>query len=410
LGCISRWDAELEPKKIVKDMNAEFYKILDSYAANSKKIAPPSSSLSAFVMLLLFLAFLCLTSCSHDLGPNSSLDDWKTSSPAAQNINPDTLANLAGRIEAGVYGEIHSLLIVRHGYLVYERYFRGYRADKIHPVYSVTKSVTSLLIGIASDRGEHGSLNQSLLSFFPEYRSIANMDSRKQAITLRDVLTMRAGFDWNEGIVPYGDPRNPTSQLASSNDWIKFMLDRPMSDAPGARFRYNSGCSVLLSGIIRNKTGSQAQEYAVAHLFRPLAITSFNWERGPQGISNTGWGLSLRPRDMAKIGLLCLNQGEYNGTRVLSQQWLNESTTAYSSLSRSFSYGYQWWLLPLEGVAGHTPQPNDIIIAWGWGDQFIFVIPHLDLVVVSTAGNYSGPLQDQAIDFVRRSIIKAVKN
>jgi hypothetical protein len=221
---------------------------------------------------------------------------------------------------------------------------------------------------------------------------------------------MRAGFDWNEGIVPYGDPRNPTSQLASSNDWIKFMLDRPMSDAPGARFRYNSGCSVLLSGIIRNKTGSQAQEYAVAHLFRPLAITSFNWERGPQGISNTGWGLSLRPRDMAKIGLLCLNQGEYNGTRVLSQQWLNESTTAYSSLSRSFSYGYQWWLLPLEGVAGHTPQPNDIKIAWGWGDQFIFIIPYLDMIVVSTAGNYSGPLEDQAIDFVRTSIVKAVRN
>lgn len=391
-------------------MKEKFYNRLGCKAANSQRVAPPSKQLSALMMLPFVLPLLCFVSCSHDLDPNSSLDDWKLSSPAAQNLNPDTLANLAGRIEAGVYGEIHSLLIVRHGYLVYERYFRGYRADKIHPLYSVTKSVTSLLIGIASDRGELGSLNQSLLSFFPEYRSIVNVDSRKQAITLKDVLTMRAGFDWNEGAYPYGDPRNPTSQLASSSDWIKFMLDRPMSDAPGTRFRYNSGCSVLLSGIIRNKTGNQARDYAVAHLFRPLAITSFNWERGGQGISNTGWGLSLRPRDMAKIGLLCLNQGEYNGTRVLSQQWLNESTTAFVSLSSSFSYGYQWWLLPLEGVAGHTPQSNDIIIAWGWGDQFIFIIPYLDMVVVSTAGNYSGPVQDQAIAFVRRSIVKAVRN
>jgi len=383
-------------------------RFINSNAANVMRMPLCSRPLGVLVLLSLVLVLLGFVSCSHDLGPNNSLDDWRISSPETQNINADTLANLAGRIEAGVYGEIHSLLLVRHGYLVYERYFRGYRIDRIHPVYSVTKSVTSLLIGIASDRGELGALSQSLLSCFPEYRSIANVDARKQAITLKEVLTMRAGFDWNEGIVPYGDPRNPTSQLAGSSDWIKFMLDRPMSDAPGTRFRYNSGCSVLLSGIIRNKTGKQAQEYAVAHLFRPLAITSFDWERGAQGIANTGWGLSLRPRDMAKIGLLCLQQGEYNGTRVLSQQWLNESTTNHVSLSNSFSYGYQWWLLPLEGMAGHAPQPNDLKIAWGWGDQFIFIIPHLDLVVISTAGNYSGPIQDQAIDFVRRSIVKAV--
>ncbi len=225
---------------------------------------------------------------------------------------------------------------------------------------------------------------------------------------------MRAGIDWNERIAPYGDPRNPTYQMASSSDWIKFMLDRPMSDPPGTRFRYNSGCTILLSGVLRNRMGNAAHEFAVAHLFRPLGITSFQWERGwkngEQNLTNTGWGLSLRPRDMAKIGQLCLQNGMWEGTRIVSQQWIAESTTDRVSLSNSFSYGYQWWLLPLEGIAGHTPQPNDIRIAWGWGDQFIFAIPYLDLVVVSTGGNFSGPLQDQAIEFVRTSIVRAVRN
>jgi CubicO group peptidase (beta-lactamase class C family) len=300
------------------------------------------------------------------------------------------------------------LLIVRHGFLVFERYFRGYDGSRPHPVYSVTKSVTSLLVGIASDRGELGPLHQSLLSFFPEYESIESLDSNKRAIRLEDILTMRAGFEWNEQTAPYGTPANPTYQLAGSNDWIKFMLDRPMSDPPGVRFRYNSGCSVLLSGVLRHRTGKHAEEYAVSHLFVPLGISRFSWERGPQGISNTGWGLSMRPRDVARIGLLCLRKGEWHGDRIVSQEWVKESTTNHVSRSDMFSYGYQWWMMPLEGVRGHVPRPDDITIAWGWGDQFIFVIPYLDMVVVSTAGNYTGPIQDKAIEFVRTSIVPAV--
>lgn len=359
------------------------------------------------------LVLLFSLSCS-DFGTDGYIEDWSLSTPEAQNLIADSLTNLTARIEAGVYGEIRSLLVVRHGYLVFERYFSGTTRETVQPVYSVTKSLASILIGIAMDRGELGSVDQQLLSFFPEYSSIANLDSTKRNIRLTDVLTMRAGFDWNERIVPYSDPRNPSYQMASSSDWIKFMLDLPMSDPPGSRFRYNSGCSVLLSGVVRNKTGRSAQEYAVAHLFGPLGITRFQWEHGwkngVRNLTNTGWGLSLRPRDMAKIGQLCLQNGMWDGVQVVSDEWLQESTSNHVSLSNSFSYGYQWWLLPVDNVPGHTAHANDIRFAWGWGDQFIFVIPCLDMVVVSTGENFSGPLQDQAIGFLRATIIHAIRN
>ena len=356
-----------------------------------------------------FILCLSLPSCEVE-SPSSITDDWKISTSEAQGFDKSVLLELTNRIQAGTYGEIHSLLIVRHGYLVLEEYYRGYDRNRIHPVYSVTKSVTSALIGIAMDQGKLKGTDGKLLAFFPEYTSVANLDANKQAITLADVLTMRAGFDWNEQIAPYGDPRNPTYQLAASSDWIKYMLDLPMSDRPGTRFRYNSGCSVLLGGILRNATGVQAHEFARNYLFQPLGIVNVQWETGAQGLTNTGWGLSMQPRDMAKIGFLYLKNGLWESKRIISEDWVKTSTENHVDLSDPFSYGYQWWLMPLENVAGHSPQADDIKIAWGWGDQFIFVIPSLDMVVVSTAGNFYGPLEDQAIDFLRDYIVRAVKD
>ena len=355
------------------------------------------------------LILVCYISCS-DLGHSPDEIDWQIGSPEDVQLDGSVLTDLTSRIRSGSYGEIHSLLVVRHDKIVWEEYFRGSDRDALHPLYSVTKSFASTLLGIAVDQGKIGSLRQTVLSLFPEYTDLRNVDAYKRAMTLEDVLTMRSGIQWDEFSTPYGDPRNPTSQLSASSDWMRFILDQPMSDPPGTRFRYNSGCTMLLSGIIRNSTHLQAEEFAREHLFAPLNIFEYQWERGAQGVSNTGWGLRLRPRDMAKLGRLFLHKGKWGGKQIVSNAWIENSTSSHVTLSGSFGYGFQWWMLPLEGFTSHAPRQDDIKIAWGWGDQFIFVIPLLDMVVVSTAGNYSGPLQDQAITFVRDYVVRSVQD
>jgi CubicO group peptidase (beta-lactamase class C family) len=180
--------------------------------------------------------------------------EWPTSTPEAQGLDGSVLSEYATRIEAGTYGEVHSLLVVRHGRLVSESYFRGWSADALHEMYSVTKSVTSLLVGIARDDGRLPHLDTLLLSVFPEYGAIAHMGPDKAAITLEDVLTMRAGFQWDEGSTNYTDSTNPVVALVQSPDWVKHVLDLPMSHPPGTVFRYNSGCTMLLGGVLRNTT------------------------------------------------------------------------------------------------------------------------------------------------------------
>ncbi len=320
--------------------------------------------------------------------------EWPTSTPEEQGLDGSVLAEYATRIESGTYGEIHSLLVVRHGRLVSESYFQGWSAEALHEMYSVTKSVTSLLVGIARDDGRVPHLDTLLLSVFPDYPAIANMGPDKAAITLEDVLTMRAGFEWDEGSTNYTDSANPVVALVQSPDWVKHVLDLPMSHPPGTLFRYNSGCTMLLGGVLRNTTGQEAHGFASGRLFGPLGIASFEWETGAQGLTNTGWGLHLRPRAMAKIGELILRRGQWGDQRVVSEEWLALSTARHVTRPSRSDYGYQWWHLPPEAGAA------DVVYASGWGGQLIFVVPGLDLIVVSTAGEYLTG-RGTALDFIR---------
>lgn len=360
------------------------------------------------IVLFYFLFFGVLLYPSCKISPTES--SWKISSAPQQGFNEHKLDELTTKIQSGIYKEIHSVLIVRNGYLVYEKYFHGYSKDKIQRVYSVTKSVTSLLVGIANDKENITNFNAKLLSFFHEYGTIAHLDSNKRTIRLEDILTMRAGFTWNEQSAPYGSSNNPAIQLSMSSDWIKYVLDVPMSYIPGTHFTYNSGCSILLSGILLKTTNKRADVFGYDHIFSKLGIVNYAWDNGPKNITNTGWGLYLKPRDMAKIGQLVLNRGTWNGKRIVSSAWIDSSTTKYVTLQTNpYSYGYQWWLLPLDSTTTHTPTPNDIRFAWGYGGQFIFVIPYYDLVVVSTAWNPSGDDDLLTIQFMKEYIIKAIQ-
>jgi len=270
-----------------------------------------------------------------------------------------------------------------------EEYFSGYERDDIHPVYSVTKSITSALIGIALKQGKINSLDAKLLEFFPEYEKIENIDQYKKIISLKNVLTMTAGFQWDESS-PWFNPLNDARKMSDSYDSIKYVLDLPMSDPPG-EFVYNSGCSMLLSGVLKNTTGQSAEEYANDHLFKQIGIKKWRWSILSilsNRMTNTAWGLNLRPIDMARIGILFLNEGIWLKKQVIPKEWHQVSTKRHVDVKKRYAYGYQWWRILDNDHNFIDLSIKDAYFAWGLGGQFIIVIPHLKMVVVSTAENY----------------------
>jgi CubicO group peptidase (beta-lactamase class C family) len=314
--------------------------------------------------------------------------EWQTSSPEAQGMDSHKLAEMLKAIEERGLN-LHSLLIIRHGYLISENYFGHYQADTQHELYSVTKSFIATLIGSALDRGHITGTDQRVVDFFPE-RTFDNLDSQKAAMTLDDVLTMRTGLDWEEGNPAYRD-------LYISPDWLEYMLDKPLDSAPGTQFNYCSGCSHVLSAIVQETTGTNPRDFAEQVLFKPLGITNMRWDANPAGTPIGGWGLWLTPRDMAKLGYLYLRHGEWDGQQIISSAWVENATRTHTATDGELGYGYQWWTFPdLKAYA-----------ALGLDGQTVLVIPELDLIVVTTAQTNG---HDEIIQLVRQYILPAVQD
>ncbi|HWO00071.1 MAG TPA: serine hydrolase [Blastocatellia bacterium] len=332
---------------------------------------------------------------------------WRASSPEEQGLDRKRLKKLVKKIRRNDISGIDSLLIVRNGYLVSESYFNGWGPDDLHTLQSDTKSITSLLVGIARQQGFISSVDQNVVSFFPEYPRIKRMDDRKAAMSLRDLLTMRTGFDWSED--PYEG--SPLFQLNNCGcDWLKFTLDWRMREQPGTRFEYNSGGVILLGGVIRNVSATPVDTFAQRYLFDPLGITRVRWYYGsPDNLPHMGGGLNLRPLDMAKIGYLVLRRGRWADQQVVSEEWIAESLQHSVAYPRTFAgrpvdYGYLWWLLHIEGEVSGAPD-GDIYTAAGAQGQWIFIIPKYDMVVVSTG---STAQFDKAVGFLYSDILRAV--
>ncbi|MAT96958.1 MAG: serine hydrolase [Anaerolineaceae bacterium] len=296
-------------------------------------------------------------------------------------------------IIAGEYGEINSWLMWTNDELVWEGYYRGAAADDLHPVYSVTKSVTSAAVGIALDEGAIAGVDTAVLDFFPDYTPTGSLNPRKKAMTLEDLLTMRAGFAWDEFSTIYGNDSNDATQLSRSPAWMTYMLDRNMAEMPGDVFVYNSGVTMLLSGILQQSTGLRTDNYVALRLFAPLGIDEWRWDSTPDGYANTGWGLWLSPRDMLTFGQLFLQNGRWQDQQLIPENWIHQSTQPLVDTQTGFHYGYQWWRFSDDHTAVANLTVNDLYFAWGFGGQFIFVIPHLDLVIVATAENFENSEQ-----------------
>lgn len=329
-------------------------------------------------------------------------DGWQTSSLKEEGVTTERINELMQIIFDGKdqVKNVHGVLLVKNGKLVLEEYYYGTYRNHLHRIQSDTKSVISILMGIAVDEGIIKNVDQPVLDFFPEI-SPAKLNADKRAITIEHLLMMAPGLQCRDSF-RYG--WRGILEMRQSEDWIQFMLDLPMAEAPGTRFEYCNGASFLLSAIIQKATGIKTLEFAEEHLFSHLEITDFRWPANPQGIT-IGWGeMRLKPRDMAKTGYMMLKGGSYKSKQIVSRNWVNESTRGHIKAGR-YQYGYQWW----RGKTIANNQIIDAFWAWGHGGQFIFVMPELDLVVVFTAKHWENPgYSERAFNMLNRYIIPAV--
>lgn len=335
--------------------------------------------------------------------PAATNDGWEVTKVTDVGLRPSSIASLVEELPNREDIHVHSLLIVKNNKLVVDEYFEGTdqfkqkfpaKDDVLRPVYSVTKSITSTLIGIAIDKGFISDTNVKIIDLFPEYANLFDAPGKK-AITLDHILTMSSGLSWDEGTYPYDDVRSDYRKMITAADSLEFLLSRPQISKPGERFTYNSGGSILLGEVIRRTTGLKANEFAKHHLFEPLGIDLFAWPEFSNGIVQAGGGLWMRSRDMAKIGQLFLQGGKWHGDQIVSSNWVAKATGAsIFSSSTTTNYGYQWWrknehtIWNLFRVNRNT---TDFYWAEGLGGQFILVVPTVELVVVMTGWNgYQG--------------------
>ncbi|NRP85273.1 6-aminohexanoate-dimer hydrolase [Ensifer adhaerens] len=291
----------------------------------------------------------------EELAPTHDHDDgWLVSRPEDEAMDGSLLSGLAPQFESWTDANVHAVLIVRHSKLVYEHYFAGqdkawatplghiqYRPELRHDLRSITKSITSLLFGIAVDRGWIRDLNEPVFSFFPEHADLQT--SEKDQINLQHLLTMSAGLAWNE-YLPYSNPANSERRMIDAPDQCRYVLEQLVVRPPGVAYVYNGGLTALLAAMLQKTTGRPIDLLAEGMLFRPLGIHDVEWVRYADGTPNAVSGLRMRPRDVAKIGQLVLDRGKWNGVQIVSEPWVDESTNPHVNGEGLFFYGFQWWL------------------------------------------------------------------
>ncbi len=316
-------------------------------------------------------------------------EEWKYATPTQMGMDPERLQDMVDAIESSSF-RVDSAMVIKDGYVVLDEYFGGYEKGELHIIYSCTKSVVSTIFGIAHENGLIPNLDTRLLDIYPDIVP-ENLGDWKDSITLRDLLMMSGGFDARDSWLYQWEGLDG---LHAADDAVEYMLDLPMDFEPDSRFEYTNGVSHLLSCIITEKTGVSAAEYAEEYLFAPLGITEYTWDADNQG---RNWGYNriyFTPHDMAKIGFLFLNKGEWDAVQVISEEWVSEATAHRIDANILDGYGYQWWV------------GNGFYLALGYQGQFIFVYPEHELIVVFMSS--SPETFDYAISLPERYVIPAI--
>jgi CubicO group peptidase (beta-lactamase class C family) len=332
---------------------------------------------------------------------------WEKATPASVGLDEKVLTVFDADLRSGKYALVDSFAVFRCGKAVFEQKYphdygqiygkeakeRGplnprltgpynyfdpawhpyYHGTDLHSMQSVTKTVSSVIWGIAITRGDFkASLDTPLLHYLDEAK-VKNVDERKRKITLRHVLTMTTGLDWNEELA-YDDPKNDAAVMEATDDWVQLVIDRPVVKDPGTVFNYSSGTSELLAYIFQKETGQDIEKYGEKYLFTPLGMDHY-WKRTPLGVVDTEGGLFLNGGDLAKIGYLYLHDGIWDGKQIVSKEWAKQSLTPFIDAEGDFKYGFKWWLLPQKDGAGY------VWMGRGFGGQHLMVFPEKELIV-----------------------------
>lgn len=329
--------------------------------------------------------------CGFVGGP---ITDFPKSTPEAQGMDSKVLEEMNEMIPS-MYPEITSVLVLRNGYTVFEKYYNQCTKYTYHNIFSATKSIMGSLVGIALEENYIQNLDQKVIDFFPELDT-STLDSKVKEITIRHLLTMTSGFEWEE---LYN--KQALGLLLQNENPIKAALSLPIVDEPGKIYNYNSpGCHVL-SGIINRASDMEGSQFADRKLFGPLGIYTKLWSTDSQRNVNGGTMMLLRTRDMAKFGYMYLRNGSWEGKQILTDEWVKEATKAHNDggLPGIEKYGYLFWVANVEG--------HDAFFAYGAHGQYIYVIPDLDLVIVTTAivANYES-IRKIVPDYIIPSVIK----
>ena len=291
--------------------------------------------------------------------------NWLVSTPEEQGVDSEILQKMFESIRSSPTLNFHSVIVIRHGYIITEAYWGPYNKNATHNIKSASKSIISALVGIALKKNYISNLEQKVSEFYPEYTN----DSLKRNISLHDLLTMSAGLDWKEDAGPFP---------FDLNSWNKVQ----MKYKPGETFEYNTALTHMMSAILTKASGKSTKDFADQYLFKPLGINNYQWRKSQDGIYCGGSDLFLTPRDMAKFGLLFLNDGIWNGKSIVQKEWVKKSTTTQIVIPKNIGYatgleyGYWWWI------------QEKAYMAWGAGGQYIIINPDLDLVVVFTADGF----------------------
>ena len=354
-----------------------------------------------FIVLLTIVVIGCESKNKKKESTSKTISVQKDISAVADSINME--------INNGEYGLIDRFMVIHDEELIadfkYEQDYESiaqnydtinhqynynhpnwhpyYKQTELHTLQSVTKSVTSILLGIALDLNDSYNTETKVMPFFKDYE-IDSKDIRKNEITIEDLLSMRSGLEWNED--DYTDPKNDCDLLEKSDEWIQYILNKPTDTIPGTKFEYNSGASVLLGKITRSITGKRIDKWAEEKLFEPLGITDYYWKETPDGEIDTEGGLFLTTEDLAKIGTLFLNKGKWNNKQIVSENWVSSSINPIVDSvdpenKSEIGYGYQWW------IPQHKNGKSQIFAGIGYGGQYLMVAPEYNLIIVFNGWN-----------------------
>ena len=338
---------------------------------------------------------------------------WEREAPEALGVSNDLGSRLDEGVKSGELDNLHAVFVVRRGKVALERYYRGrderwgtplgtvaFSPTTLHDLRSVSKSIVGLLYGIALGEGKVPALDTPVVESFPMYADLAR-DKQRRDIRISHVLSMTMGLDWNEDL-PYTDPRNSEIAMERSFDRYRYILERPIVSSPGQKWRYCGGATALLSHLISRGTGVPLLEFARTRLFAPMDIDTAEWTPGSNAEAAAASGLRMRAPDLARVGQLMLQQGSWDGRRIISSEWFTACVTPRTTAFEGVQYGYQWYVA--------TRRDGSLAyMAMGLGGQRLVVVPTLDLAYVIFMGNYRDPEQIKKVLAVQGLIHAYIK-